>query len=138
MLHVVLVNGSRGVVVGRFLIVPPTGELLSNPCSTPIELSVRHPLLEDEREDLENDLLMGHSLSMVPTGVLWLLSSRSCSTWGRGSLLTYFSLLESLLYISASIPEDNADAMLLFSLDGVLALLLVPLSSDPQVGVACG
>lgn len=64
-----LVNGRRAVAVGLFFIVPPTGKSLSNPNSKPLDLSLKHPLLEDERDDLENDRLRLNPRSNVPTGV---------------------------------------------------------------------
>jgi len=65
----VLVSGRRAVAVGLFFMVPPTGKSLSNPSSKPLDLSLKHPLLEDERDDLENDRLRLNPLSSVPTGV---------------------------------------------------------------------
>lgn len=67
--QVVLVSGSLAVAVGLFFIVPPTGKSLSNPSSKPLDLSLKHPLLEEERDDLENDRLRLKPRSRVPTGV---------------------------------------------------------------------
>ena len=66
--QVVLVRGRRGVAAGRFLIVPPKGKSLSNPSSVP-DLSLRHPLLEEDRDEREKDRRSLKLLSNVPTGV---------------------------------------------------------------------
>merc|ERR1719443_992476 len=76
--QVVEVRGSLAAALGLFLMVPPAGKSLSNPSSNTADpLSLRHPLLEDDLEDLENDLRKFSPLSSVPTGVCPELESLS-------------------------------------------------------------
>ena len=66
MLHVVEVSGSLAAALGLFLIVPPAGKSLSNPFSNCPDLSLKHPELDDDLDDLENDLRRLRPLSSVP------------------------------------------------------------------------
>ena len=73
----VVVRGSRAVaaaVEGRFFMVPPSGKSLSKPSSVALppvllpllDLSLRQPLLDEEREKDRRSLKLRSS---VPTGV---------------------------------------------------------------------
>lgn len=90
------------------------------------DLSLRQPLLDEDRDDREKDRRSLKLRSSVPTGVSPAVTRSELSSVAALSLISAMvvilsGLVELDVDMSDSIPLDRALAKLLFSEDGVRA-----------------